>query len=65
MGNDWKIAIGKVVKDVLFGGVAVGVLFFSQIDAQCPGASLTAGGAVISIKVVLDFLANIYKHKDD
>jgi len=64
MGNDWRIALSKLAKSAVMGVVAIGIGFFSQIDAQCPGASLAIGGTTVGIKVVLDFLGNIYKHKD-
>ena len=65
MGNDWKIAISKAIKSAIVGGVIVSAAVVGQIDAQCPGATLTVGGIVIGVKVIADFLINIAKHSQD
>ena len=64
MANDWNIWLEKVAKNLVMGGVSMGVIFFTQIESQCPGATLTIGGATIAVKVVLDALANAAKHRE-
>jgi len=62
MGNDWKIWAGKAIKNIVVGMASMGVVFFTQIEAQCPGATLTIGGATIAVKVIIDAIANAAKH---
>lgn len=62
MGNDWRIWLSKQIGAVIIGGVSMGIVFFSQIEAQCPGATLTIGGATIGVKIIIDALTNAAKH---
>ncbi len=69
MAYETIINVSKRVKDVVVIGIAGVVAVVGAnvvgLTEQCPDATVTILGVTVGIKVVLDFVANWNKHKND